>query len=416
MLNFKTIIALFFILFSQKIYSQTISNTSDFVYVANIKSVKFYSSSNPLTYPISDMSGSISLNFSFDDLDGDTKSYYYKIVHCDMDWNISDLNESEYIQGFNGVEIKNVTNSEFTLKQYTHYNLRLPNNDIKWLISGNYLLVVYDDQDEVIITKRFLVSENVIKINSYLDHTKDVTKYYTHHNLFIDLNIKDYYIVDPIKEIKVFALQNYRWDDAIKKISPKHHLGNDVKFDEFDPFSFKALNEFNYFDIRSLRATNLEVKSIDIKRKGVEIKLEKDNIRKYGNYFLHNDINGNFLVLNLDNHSENGSQYANVFFTLESHAPIKDSEVFVTGGFCEWQLYDENKLTYNKETESYEGTILLKQGVYDYYYAVRDASGKIDYEPVEGSWYETENDYLILVYQKPFGGKYDKLIGIRIIE
>jgi hypothetical protein len=333
-----------------------------------------------------------------------------------MDWNISDINESEYLQGFNGVEIKNVTNSEFTLKQYTHYNLRLPNNDINWLISGNYLLVVYDDHDEIVITKRFLVTENIIKINAYLDHNKDVTKYYTHHNLIIDLSIKDYYVVDPLKEIKVFVLQNYNWEDAIKGISPKHLLGNELTFEEFDPFSFKALNEFNYFDIRSLRSTNLEIRSIDIDRSGIDVQLEKDKIRKSGNYFLHNDINGNFVILNLDNQSENGSQYVNVFFNLETHAPVKDGEVFVTGGFCEWQLYDENMLTYNKETGSYDGKILLKQGVYDYYYAVRDKSGKIDYEPIEGSWYETENDYLILVYQRPFGGKYDKLIGVRIIE
>lgn len=104
--------------------------------------------------------------------------------------------------------------------------------------------------------------------------------------------------------------------------------------------------------------------------------LENDEIRKYGNYFFHNDINGNFIILNLDNQNINTSQYTNVHFALKTLAPVKDSEVYVTGGFCEWQLYDENKLSYNPETQSYNGEIFLKQGVYDYYYALTDKSGK----------------------------------------
>lgn len=398
-------------------FSQEINRTDDYVYVENIKSVKFFAGNNPLSYPISNLEGNIPLYFEFDDTDGDSKSYYYKIVHCDMNWNISsNLNESDFLSGYNGVEIRNIENSVFTLRQYTNYRLKLPNKDIRWIISGNYILAVYDENDEIVITKRFMVSENRIKISSYINHARDVSKYYTHQSLKVELNTKDYYVVDPLKEFKITILQNNKWIDAVKDVSPKYLLGDNLSFDEFDPFLFRALNEFHYFDSRSLRATNLEVRSVDVKRSGVDIVLENDEIRKYGNYFFHNDINGNFIILNLDNQNINTSQYTNVHFALKTLAPVKDSEVYVTGGFCEWQLYDENKLSYNPETQSYNGEIFLKQGVYDYYYALTDKSGKIDFEPIEGSWYETENDYLILVYQRPFGSKYDKLAGIKIIE
>jgi hypothetical protein len=413
----KICVILFFSILAIQTFSQDISRTDDYVFVENIKSVKFFAGNNPLSFPVSDLDGNIPLIFEFDDTDGDSKSYYYKIVHCDMDWNISsNLNESDFLSGYNGVEIRNIENSVFTLTQYTSYRIRIPNQDIRWTISGNYLLVVYDENEDIVITKRFLVSENRVKINSYLDHSKDVSKYYSHHSLKVEINSKDYYVVDPLKEFKITILQNLKWIDAINDISPKYLQGDNLSFDEFDPFLFKALNEFHYFDSRSLRATNLEIRSIDVKRSGVNILLENDEIRKYGNYFFHNDINGNFLILNLDNQNINTSQYTNVHFSLKSFAPIKDSEVYVTGGFCEWQLYDENKLSYDPQTQSYTGKIFLKQGVYDYYYALVDKSGKIDFEPIEGSWYETENDYLILVYQRPFGNKYDKLVGIRIIE
>jgi len=389
----------------------------DYIYQENIKSVKFYATNNPLSYPVSNLSG-IPLYFEFDDIDGDNKNYYYKILHCDMDWNISkEIEENDFLDGFNGEEIKNSESSSFTLLQYSHYKLRLPNENTKWLLSGNYLLVVYDENEDVAITRRFLVAENNIKIFAQINHAKDVSQYRTTQSLEIVLNNKDFRIVDPLKEIRVTVLQNDKWFDAIKKVSPKYLLGDEIKFDAFDPFLFEALNEFRYFDTRSLHSTNLEVHSIDIRRRGVEVVLEEDEIRRYSNYFFHTDINGNYLYLNQDNpNAEITSQYTNVKFTLNTHAPLLDHDVYVIGGFSDWQLYDENKLEYDKGLEAYTGKILLKQGVIDYYYASVDKDQNINLAALEGSWFQTQNDYMILVYLRPFGGTYDRLIGMRIIE
>ncbi len=404
----------FFFVFS---YAQENFYTEDYVYAENIKSAKFYAGNNPLNYPVSDISGSPVLILSFDDIEGDSKDYYYSIIHCDRNWNISNLEEVDYLDGFNREEIKNKNNSSFTLLQYTHYSLTLPNTNTKWTISGNYILIVFNEDDEPVITKRFLVVDNKIGINAYIQHSKNVSKYNTHQSLNINLNIKDYAVVDPLKELTVTVLQNDRWIDAVSNVKPKYLLGDKLEFDAFDPFLFMALNEFRYFDTRTLNATNLEIHSIEINRRGVDVILENDMIRKYSNYFFHKDINGNFLILNSDN--PNGSitgQYTDVYFTLETLAPVKNYDVYVIGGFCDWQLYDENKLKYNKQESAYKGKILLKQGVYDYYYALVNHDDKIDLSAMEGSWFETENDYMILVYHRPFGGRYDKLIGLRIIE
>lgn len=398
-------------------YSQEDYYTEDYVYVDYIKSAKFYAGNNPLNYPVSDISGNPALILSFDDIEGDSKDYYYSIIHCDRNWEISNLEEADFLEGFNREEIKNKTNSSFTLLQYTHYSLRLPNSNTKWLISGNYILIVFNDDDEPIITKRFLVVDNKIGVEAFIEHSKNVALYNTHQSLKINLNIKDYPVVDPLKELTVTVLQNDKWIDAVQNVKPKYLLGDILEFDAFDPFLFKALNEFRYFDTRTLNATNLEIHSIDINRTGVDVVLENDPIRKYSNYFFHKDINGNFLILNTDrpNASITG-QYTDVYFTLETLAPVKDYDVYVTGGFCDWQLYEENKLKYNKSESAYQGKILFKQGVFDYYYALVDKDDKIDLSAMEGSWFETENDYMILVYHRPFGGRYDKLVGLRIIE
>lgn len=396
--------------------SQEIYRTDDYVYVENVKSVKFYAGSNPLSFPISDINGSVPLRFEFDDLEGSYFRYYYKIVHCDMNWAVSDLNESEFIRGYNGVEIRNYENSSFTIMQYTNYKFTIPNRDLQWTISGNYLLVVYDENRDIIITRRFMVSENSLKVNAYVDRAKDVSKYHSHHSIKAELDIKDYYVVDPLKEFKVTVLQNYKWIDAVNTIAPKYLSGDIISFDEFDPLLFKGLNEFHIMDFRSLRSTNIEIRSIEVKRRGVEIYLVDDKIRKYGNYFSRKDLNGNFLILNLDNRGVQSAQYTNVNFSLKSPGPYPDRDIYVIGGFCEWRLYDENKLVYDDETRSYLGRTLLKQGVYDYYYALVDKDFNIDFASIEGSWFETENDYMVLVYQRSFGSRYDKLAGYRIIE
>lgn len=391
----------------------------DYVYQENIKSVKLFASNNQLSFPVSNLDNPITpLHLEFDDIEGDDKNYYYKIIHCNMDWEVSEnIEESDYLDGFNGEKIRNSTNSSFTLIQYTHYKLTLPNENTKWLISGNYLLVVYDENDDVVITRRFLVAENKVQIFAKIDHAKDVTVFKTAQDLEVVINNKDYRIVDPLKELKVTVLQNGKWFDAKMNVSPKYLLGYDIKFDAFSPFVFDGLNEFRYFDTRSLYYTNIETQSIDINRNGVEVTLEEDEIRKYGHYFYHTDINGNYVYLNKD--QKNGDisgQYANINFTLKTHAPILDKDVYVIGGFCDWQLYDENKMIYDKELSAYTGRILVKQGVVDYYYALVDEDNNIDISSMEGSWFETRNDYYILVYQRPFGGLYDKLIGYRVVE
>jgi len=145
----RLVLLLFFIAVSYFSYGQEDYYTEDYVYQENIKSVKFFANNNPLSYPISNVNSTTPLYLSFDDIDGDSKDYYYKLVHCDMNWEISNLEENDYIEGYNGEEIKNKQNSSFTLLQYTHYRLRLPNENTKWIISGNYLLIIYDENDNM---------------------------------------------------------------------------------------------------------------------------------------------------------------------------------------------------------------------------------------------------------------------------
>jgi len=79
---------------------------SDHIYVSFIKSVKFHHRGLVTSMPIVDLYSSGILNLSFDDLEGGSKTYNYEIIYCDRNWNPSDLNTTEYLDGFNGEDIE----------------------------------------------------------------------------------------------------------------------------------------------------------------------------------------------------------------------------------------------------------------------------------------------------------------------
>jgi hypothetical protein len=88
----------------------------------------------------------------------------------------------------------------------------------------------------------------------------------------------------------------------------------------------------------------------------------------------------------------------------------------VIGRFSDWQLYDTNLMRYDTDNGFYVADILLKQGYYDYLYALVDEEGNIDLTALEGNWYETDNNYYVLVYLREFGGIYDRLIAMYTVK
>ncbi len=399
------------------LYAQDDFYFEDYVYVEQIKSVKFHPVNDPPRYPVYKMGDNTPLHFSFDDLDAVDKRYTYSIYHCDMNWELSDLVESDYLQGFNGEELTGSGYSVQTRISYVHYDLFLPNEYISWKISGNYLLVIRDEDKNPVITKRFLVVDPKVSVNAVFERPKDVSTLYTHQSLVVSIETNDLYIRDPLNEVKVSVLQNFRWLDGIFNVSPKFIAGSRLNFDVFTPFSFKGYKDFRSFDIRSLQYTNRNVYSINIKPRRIDVLLEKTRNRNGANYLTELDANGNFIIgTNGSMYGDRGAEYANVGFTLEASQPFEKHDVYIIGGFSDWQLYESNKMRYDPANAFYVADVLFKQGFYDYYYALVDQNGQYNLDALEGSWHETENDYYVLVYIREFGAYYDKLIGYFVIK
>jgi hypothetical protein len=387
----------------------------DFTYVNHIRTVRFHLNGLLLGYPILELGSNNQLLLTFDDLDDQFKRYTYSVVHCDANWEPSNLAEAEYIDGFLESTIDNYDFSINTITPFVHYRLPIPNRDMRFTKSGNYLLKVYEDEDDrqLVITRRFMIVEPRVQVMPALVRTNKVHLMDTHHEIDFVVNHQNLPIRNPLVDVKAHVLQNGRWDNAITGLRPVFTRPGQLIFDFQNIVVFPAGKEFRPLDLRSFRYASENVANINRTPDGFDITLLKDPKRVKHAYLDIRDINGQFISESRDdNDNFLMTDYARVLFSLATPTEYHNSDVYLLGAMTEWLIKPEFKMVYNNRINAYVGAPLLKQGYYNYYYVeVPHDTGIPDISDTEGSWFETENDYIILIYHKPFGQRYDQLVA-----
>ncbi len=387
----------------------------DQVYREGIKSVQLYPLGNPLDYPIIGMNTGETLELHFDELGNDLGQYYYRLYHCNSDWTRSDIIEMQYLDGFYSNIINDYDMSFNTLRPFVHYTAQIPNESMRIKASGNYLLVVTvdDDEDNPILTKRFMVVDRRVAVQANVRQSPKVEERRYKQLVNFEVHHASLDIANPFRDVKTVIIQNYRWDRAITDLKPvflrdkileyRYDIGND----------FWAGNEFRQFNISSTRYITEQVTSVVREGDRYVARLSRDFKRSLKGYRTFQDINGKYLVRNTEGFNDIiESDYVDVKFQLDWPNADENGSFYVFGGLSNWNIDKDFKLRYNYDTEAYECTAPLKQGFYEYQYVyLADKSDEIDELVVEGSYFETENDYTILVYFRNISLDYDQLIG-----
>lgn len=387
------------------IYSNQIFNT-------NIKSAICNKKEIEQSIGIINLGSNDKLAISFDDLIGDRKNYYYTILHCNEDWTKSNLIESEFIEGFSNQPIINYAFSFNTIQQYTHYEFEFPNSQIKPTLSGNYVFKIYEENGDVILFKRFMVLDSKVTIKSNVRKATLAEYRAIKHEIDFSINHKDVDISDPFTEIKVHIKQNNNEENTVTNLSPLFVKNEDLIYDYEEENTFFGNNEFRHFDFSSLRYQSERIQKINFDGQYNNIYLFNDQKRSYDQYSIQPDINGKFLINSQEGwESKTEADYAYVHFSLPIDQIIND-DIYLLGEFSDWILKDDFKLNYNIQKNQYEKKIFLKQGYYNYQYAVLNKDKKkIDISFIEGSHYQTRNEYHIYVYLRKVGSTYDQLVG-----
>jgi hypothetical protein len=382
------------------------------IYRPEISTVICYNQQKEQSTPVIKLKSAERLIFSFDDLEGGSKNYWYTIEHCTHDWKPSNLSPIDYLESFSDDRIVDYAYSSNTLQKYTHYSLTLPNEQISPKISGNYLLKIYLDGDlnKPVISQRFYVVED--RVNAGLEMLPSMQVPLRTSNQKINVNIfHTAAIQNPAADVKVVVTQNNIPYTAITTTKPSSIKPGELGYK--DPYTndFPAGNEFRKFDIRSLRAKAEHVQ--EIQRDTINKVLLFTDVATSGKYVRIFDENGNFFIRNQDGRdADTESDYAQVTFSLKAGQNLGNKAIYVVGRFNNYSISPEYKMRYNAASAIYTSSLKLKQGLYDYKYALVDPeSGKVNDTALEGSYFETDNSYQVFIYYKKPGSRWEELIG-----
>jgi hypothetical protein len=389
----------------------------DFAYEPQIRTIAVrpaFDDSRAYLEPAVTRLGEWKLMLEFDDLRDQRDNYYSRIIHCNYDWTRSDLMDLDFLNDFNEYAINNFEFSVDTHIPYVHYWLNLP--PVK--LPGNYIIVVYrgTDKNDIILTKRFMVFDTRVSFENERNLIGAGNIASLNQQINFTVNYKNLDVINPLENVKVTIRQNRRWDNIATDIKPSfvREIEKQLEFRFFESEKmFKGGNEFRFFDLRSLNNPGRNVARVNKTVTPYEVFIERDKSRADEVYSQLPDLNGGFIPDNLDYRDAAFTNYANVNFTLAAPKPYPGN-VFVTGAFNYWNLNDLNRMQYDSVAKVYVARVLLKQGWYDYQYIIQ--APKVPPHLLEGSHYQTENFYEILVYYRPFQPKADLLIGYLRLE
>ena len=403
----KLISKIFILFITFSAYSQVEKEVND---IFHIKTISFSQNGQNVT-PIFLLGDNF--QFEFDDLYGNEANYYYTFVHCNYNWTPSELSRNEYINGFDDIRIQDYINSFNTLQTFSHYRLSLPNAQTQFKVSGNYMLKILNEDKEVVFSRKFMLYENLASVPIQVRRTRNMNVFYNKQNL--DFSIKSNIISfqDPNKNVKVLLIQNGQINNGIVNVKPQYTIGNDLIYKYDAETQFWAGNEFLYYETKDLRVPGNGVSFVDSKSGTYSSHLFENYARGNNIYTYFPDINGNFVVkrINAENISIEGD-YSWVYFTLSAPASFDKKDVYVNGMFNNYAISPENKMDYNAKKAIYEKAIMIKQGFNNYQYVLADSNGNIDNEKaIDGNFFQTENNYAILVYYRENVQRYDRIIG-----
>lgn len=411
--RFLIVLAIILVSFSSTVRG---SDTSQAVLSDRVRTLRVRSVSDMLATgtPVVVLGTPDGITIDFDMLEDDRRYLRYEIIHCNADWQPSKLSYLEYLNGFNEGTIDDYEYSAATTVAYVHYKLVLPNEQVEFKISGNYVVRIYDenDPDETLIRARFSVSEGRAPIAGFVTSRTDVDFNASHQQLELEVDCEGVPNGNLFTDFLVTVEQNGRPDTLRKLGHPLRVSGRRMVFEHQPELIFDAGNEYRRFETVSNLLPGMNVDAIEYHAPYYNHYLVVDKPRSSSGYLYDETINGGFVVREYNSdYSDVEADYVVVHFALEM-PELFGTDIFLDSDAFNRTLGPESRMVYNRGTGRYEKSVLLKQGHYNYQYLAVPAGHLAgNTAEVEGNKYQTGNVYNISVYARIPGERYDRLVG-----
>ena len=382
-----------------------------------VKSLTVRNPENFMAPPVIRLNTADRLDINFDIIGEDAERLRYRLLHCNADWQPSRLLEQEYLKGFNEAEIEDYAFSSNTFIHYVNYNLEIPNSQMQPVAGGNYLLQVYRENypDEILFQTGFYVSENTVTLQGDVTTRTDkgVDAGYQQVELRVDAGGEE--IRNPWQDLVVNVIQNNSLSSLRTTFHPLRVEGKVIEYAHDPNLIFPAGNEYRRFETVRTDYPGMHVDSVVFNGKMFEAYLTPDLPRAGKGYEYDRTQHGRFKIDDYNSTDANlGADYVLTHFSLiMPYQPGAD--IYPDGEFTRYNQDDANIMTYNHNSGRYEVKIPLKQGSYNYRYVmVAKGEATPSSSMIEGDRYESQNEYLALVYLRLPGARADRLIGTSI--
>jgi hypothetical protein len=395
------------------------SQEADEVYYSNIQNVKLSMAGNQLAYPVLRLNSGDQLELHFDDREGGSKAYSYTWQLCNLDWTPANLSPMDYIRGFTQQRIITYRNSSLALTRYTHYMQSLPDRNSAPSRSGNYLVKVFlnGDPANLVFTRRVLVVEEKAAVAAQIQQPFNNQLFQTHQKIAFTVNTKGLNIVNAQQQVTVAILQNNRWDNRKPALRPTFMRQTQLEYNIEQDAIFPGGKEWRWLDLRSFRLQSDRVDSARYEKTSTTVFVKTDMERATQRFVFYRDADGMYYNETLDGLNPYWQgDYATVYFSFRPPGgmPFKN-DLFVFGELSNYGKDPQSKMIFNSQRGVYETSMWLKQGYYDYGYAQKEgdaAKAVFSMDKTEGNYWETENNYMILVYYRSLGGRSDELVSV----
>ncbi len=387
----------------------------------NARALRIHKVGQDMSYPLIDLARGDAITVSFDLIVPEMHQLSYSIIHCNAEWERSGLFVNEYLDGFQKAYIENYDYSQATNIDYVHYELQIPNEDMQIKISGNYTVVVCDeDEGDTLLTACFSVVERLVDIFGAVGGISTSGNSGDMQQLNFTVDHSNYTIRQPITETKVVVMKNNSRVHQVTASTPTYIHAGRLVFEQHPLFAFPGGDEYHVLETSSLRFPDKGVESITFFSPFYHVDVRPHIMNQNADYEFRHDINGKFLIRRRESgegKADTEADYMVAHFRVPMKTPILDGKVYLNGDFTYDTFDATTQLTYNAQARAYEGHLLLKQGYYNYrYYVLSKRDGQIKSAPVEINAHRTENDYQIFFFHRPMGERYDRLIGYQVIN
>ncbi len=371
----------------------------------------------PIGYPAMELNAPGNLVLRFDELGDINSDLSYKIIHCNADWTASTLRPQEYFNGFWKEAISTYDYSFNTVVPFTHYTVKFPRQGQKFTRSGNYVIQIFRtaDENDIVFQARFMIYETLVNLDvrvkqpdrMFLRDAYQEVDVYAYHKFPFN---------NASNETSIQILQNGKWHGASKLLKPRFVKNGELDFNYDTANVFPGGNEYRFFDIRDLSFNGPRVYLMDKDKTPIYAQLYRDIDRYPENYTQMDDLNGGFLVQNrlgIDHHYD--SDYLQVLFSIKAPYAQNEREIFVDGGWILGGLDQRFKLKYNKSLQQYQCLAMVKQGFYNYRYISKE-DNKATEPFMEGSFWQTENEYQVIFYYMGVTDETHRIIGYQVVN